>query len=108
MSEGQINIRLDPNLKREFDVEVKKRGLNTTKLMTSWIKNFVRGEENLTICKNEAFDNLQTERKKLEEQISCLNQKMKQLEETIVILSVIQHQFLAPLLRTTDDIEEKT
>lgn len=102
MSNGQINIRIDVNLKRDFQIETKKRGLDTTKLLTSWIKTFVRGENVLTTFNSPTSNEFQLESEKLEKQISCLNQKVKQLEETIVILSLIQYQFLTPCFEAED------
>jgi antitoxin component of RelBE/YafQ-DinJ toxin-antitoxin module len=98
MRNAQINIRLDESLKRKFQSEVKKRGWDTTKLLTAWISKFVESNEIFPLnlpserTPEEPLANFSGEREKWAEQI---NEKMSQLEQTIILLTLIHSQFLA-------------
>jgi antitoxin component of RelBE/YafQ-DinJ toxin-antitoxin module len=90
MSNGQINIRINADLKRRFQSQIKLSGLDTTKLLTTWIEEFVEGKE--ISLRSTVTGQTLGESTEIEATISDLSQKVRELEETVVILSLIQRQ----------------
>ncbi|MGH2416592.1 MAG: hypothetical protein ACRDEA_23430 [Microcystaceae cyanobacterium] len=88
----QINIRLDSHLNEKFQSKVRQEGWNTTKLVTKWIQEFVETQNpspGETHEESMAAPVLATETlATLTKEIDFLNQKIQQLERTIVLLGV--------------------
>lgn len=76
---SQLNIKLDPSLKKKFTEKVKKLGMDTTKVLTAWMEEFVEKDTEVNIKKTNCLSRQTTS----SSQVSNLEGRVRKIEQLI-------------------------